>query len=131
MAPAARHTRRASVIESLGFHTHAGYTDDIRSVRYSTALHTNSILNPLEICAQIDLILTNKRHLPNIVVEKRGKYVWVCKPDQTDFESKFVLEIEVVRIWLLKMTAVKFKRLGGDALNYKECCETITKLLNW
>ena len=131
LKPIDTHSRRPSIIESMGFHTHSGYSEEMRSLRYSTAMHTTTAHTPSDINVQLEKILNSRVLLPNLHVEKRSKWVWVLKSEHEEFESKFVMEIEVCSVWLLKMSAIKMKRLGGDAMNYKNCYDKITSLLGW
>jgi hypothetical protein len=129
------HSRRMSLSEVLGFGRHESYGDEIRTVRYSTQLQSVAHKDPVALMKQLESVLQNsfifsKQEFGEngLSTEKRGKWVYNCK-FSTPASGDVIFEIEIVKVWLLPMLAVKTKRLGGDAISYKNAYDRVMNAL--
>jgi hypothetical protein len=135
LQPVPTHGRRFSVQDALGFGRTEGYSDEIRTARFSFQLQSVNQKDPVVLMKQIESILNNSFMFSKIefgenglITEKRGKFVYNCR--FTDPASGDVIfDVEIVKVWLLPMLAVKIKRLGGDGLRYKAAYEKIVTAL--
>ncbi len=46
-------------------------------------------------------------------------------------QGRVVIEVELCRVWLLKLYAIKLRRIAGDALLYKETYDRVVAQLGW
>ncbi|KAI9364380.1 KA1 domain/Ssp2 C-terminal domain-containing protein [Zopfochytrium polystomum] len=105
---------------------------EIRTVRYAFNPHLTSQLPPSAIFQDVHrvLLLLKSQNDGNLKFERsaEGYYYLKCEltgmgPDDVQFE------IEVCRIWLLKMHGVRIKRISGSALSFKFIYSKMCELL--
>lgn len=132
-----QHQRRYSIwTDSPSSQSNGGTYGDIRSIRFNFQLQTlpSHVKDPLQVIAQVQIFFSQYSLSPGDdqtqnTIEKRGPFTVVAQVHQSTVGStpgKVIIEVEVVRVWLLKMLAVKVKRLGGDALAYKSIYDALT-----
>lgn len=104
----------------------------IRSVRFSFNSSTTSELAPSTIFQDVHRVLILLQgKFPNQLAFQRIEdfYVFNCSLKRPIAEESVNFEIEVCKVWLMKMHGVKIKRLGGNALMFKGVYEEISSEL--
>jgi serine/threonine protein kinase len=106
---------------------------EIRSARYSFNPQTTSSLSPSAIFQEVHrvLLLLRKHYDDKLAFERLDDYYQLnCKLKQGNTDDDVEFEIEVCKIWLLKLHGVRIKRLGGSAFVFKDVYSKIVENLN-
>ncbi|KAJ3111566.1 MAP/microtubule affinity-regulating kinase 3 [Phlyctochytrium bullatum] len=106
---------------------------EIRSVRYNFSSKTTSTLNPAAIFQEVHrVLLLLQRQFDNRISFQRTDdfYQLTCKLSEPNPENNVEFEIEVCKIWLLKVHGVRIKRLSGSAFVFKDIYASIVDELN-
>ncbi|VDP86296.1 unnamed protein product [Echinostoma caproni] len=96
-----------------------------RSLRFTWSMRTTSHLPPIEIIHEIKRVLTEN----NCVYEKQNKYLLVCDYGDPSTDANVQWEMEVCRLPRLSMNAVRFRRISGTAVAYKNIAHKIADQL--
>ncbi|KAJ3410443.1 Map microtubule affinity-regulating kinase [Chytridiales sp. JEL 0842] len=113
---------------------------EIRSARYSFNTHTTSSLSPSAIFQEVHrvLLMLKKSYADEkfLYFERDPDFYQLnCKLKSTATspgsggEEEVVFEIEVCKIWLLKLHGVRIKRLAGSAFVFKDVYSKIVENL--
>ena len=95
--------------------------NEIRVVRYSFNPKLTSPLNPSAIFQDVHrVLLILKRQYDGKLQFSRPTSLYYLKCELVGMgEDDLEFDIEICRIWLLKVHGVKIKRLAGNAINFK------------
>jgi serine/threonine protein kinase len=76
-------------------------------------------------------VVDNMTHLFNLkFVRNPDHYLFLCSTEYID-SSIVKFEVEVCKIWLLKMHGIRIKRLSGDGMNFKAINDMIIQGLGY
>ncbi|TPP66074.1 MAP/microtubule affinity-regulating kinase [Fasciola gigantica] len=92
-----------------------------RSLRFTWSMRTTSHLPPMEIIREIKRVLSEN----NCVYEQQNKFLVVCDYGDPSTDANVQWEMEVCRLPRLSMNAVRFKRISGTAVAYKNIAHRI------
>lgn len=92
-----------------------------RSLRFTWSMRTTSHLPPMEIIREIKRVLSEN----NCEYEQQNKYLVVCDYGDPSTDANVQWEMEVCRLPRLSMNAVRFKRISGTAVAYKNIAHRI------
>ncbi|KXS21790.1 kinase associated domain 1-containing protein [Gonapodya prolifera JEL478] len=97
----------------------------IRSIRYAFSSNTTSSMPPQAVFQEVHrvlLLLAQMYGEDRFVFERISDYyVLQCKLYDTGHKRvEVAFEIEVAKVWLLKLHGVRIKRLMGEPLLFKE-----------
>lgn len=101
---------------------------EIRSVRFGFNSATTSELPPSAIFQDVHrvLILLQARYANQISFTRvEDYYVFNCQLTTPNPDDNVQFEIEVCKVWLMKLHGVKIKRISGNALIFKEIYENV------
>ncbi|KAJ3100257.1 Map microtubule affinity-regulating kinase [Phlyctochytrium planicorne] len=106
---------------------------EIRAVRYNFSSKTTSSLNPAAIFQEVHrVLLLVQRLYDNRISFNRVEdyYMFHCKLSEPNPDHNVEFEIEVCKIWLLKVHGIRMKRLTGSAFVFKDLYTSIVDELN-
>lgn len=105
--------------------------DEIRSIRFSFNLIAAPPEKsfPEDIIKQLDVLFNDASLLPALSYDKMGTYFYVGQFESPYGPVKF--EVEVLRVWMLRICGIKIRRVSGEAVGYKIAYDTIIKALAW
>ena len=98
----------------------------VRSMRFSFNTATSSTLEPSVIFKRLHrvLILLSKRYEGAFMYQRPdpGYYLLTCRLHnrRNESEGPLIFEVEVCKVWLLKLHGLRIKRMGGNPLLFKE-----------
>ncbi|KAJ3200064.1 CBL-interacting serine/threonine-protein kinase 8, partial [Clydaea vesicula] len=130
--------------EILDWHVFHKPPKEVRTVRFSFNNNTTSSFEPANIFRELHrVILEVQTEYPNLVVKRMDEYYMVhCilkngesgkKNKENLLSSKekkdLIFEIEICKVWLLKIHGLRFKKLKGDAFMYKSLYQNIVENL--
>ena len=98
----------------------------IRSMRFSFNTATSSTMEPDDIYKQFVKVLQmlTKRYQNYFVFQRQNPdyYLLTCRlmHPSREVDSSSLFEIEVCKVWLLKLHGIRIKRIAGNPLLFKE-----------
>ncbi|KAJ3161812.1 Map microtubule affinity-regulating kinase [Geranomyces michiganensis] len=104
----------------------------IRTVRFAFHSSNTSTLSPSNIFQEVHRVLVDiaRSHDDRLVYKRvQDFYMFNCKLTQPNAEDNVEFEIEVCKVWLLKLHGVRVKRLSGNPFLFKELYSDIVNSL--
>ena len=99
---------------------------NIRSMRFSFNRATSSNMDPADIFRELTITLNklNRQRSNNLTFSRNNPdyYLLICKfrnPFST-VDDPVIFEVEVCKVWLLKIHGLRIKRIAGSPLLFKE-----------
>ncbi|KAI8918226.1 KA1 domain/Ssp2 C-terminal domain-containing protein [Powellomyces hirtus] len=95
----------------------------IRTVRFAFHSATTSTQSPSTVFQEVHRVLSDiSRIHDGKMFYKRVEdyYMFNCKLTQPNAEDNLEFEVEVCKVWLLKIHGVRIKRLSGNPFLFKE-----------
>ncbi|KAI9105241.1 KA1 domain/Ssp2 C-terminal domain-containing protein [Phlyctochytrium arcticum] len=95
----------------------------IRTVRFAFHSATTSTQAPSAIFQEVHrvLVLVSRHHGNRLSFRRVEDYYMLnCKLTEPNPEHSVEFEVEVCKVWLLKMHGVRIKRLSGSPFIFKE-----------
>ena len=107
--------------EIIDWHTFHKPPTEIRTVRFSFSASMTSTLPPALIFRNShDAILELHDEFPSLKVNRVEEYYMMTGSLKSHEDVNVSFEIEVCKVWQLKVHGIRFKRLSGDPFLYKE-----------
>uniref|UniRef100_A0A0M3K1X6 MAP/microtubule affinity-regulating kinase 3 n=1 Tax=Anisakis simplex TaxID=6269 RepID=A0A0M3K1X6_ANISI len=106
----------------------AGAGDEVkpRSLRFTWSMKTTSSLAPEEMMKEIRKVLDQN----NCDYEQRERYLLLCVHGDPNTDSLVQWEMEVCKLPRLSLNGVRFKRISGTSIGFKNIASKIAQDLN-
>jgi hypothetical protein len=94
----------------------------IRSMRFSFNSGMSSTMEPLQIFKRVTAVIQHiklQQGGPFTYRKDQDYYMFICRLASNKGEA-LIFEIEVCKVWLLKLHGVRMKRIAGDPILFKE-----------
>jgi len=122
--------RRHSVMSTPSPAQNVQDTANLRSLRFAfTDTTTTNKYTPEVLYKKLTVILDESEDLS---YKATAEWIVTCTylPKGTKPQHTIIFEVEICKVWLLKLIGVRMKRLSGNALEYKTIYERVVRSLN-
>ncbi|KAJ1564958.1 Serine/threonine-protein kinase par-1 [Nowakowskiella sp. JEL0078] len=106
----------------------------IRTVRFNFNSNTTSSAAPFLVFQEVTraLMCIQKMHDNNLKFTRPNDlYLLACSLNSTVAEDRIEFEVEVCKLWLMKVHGVRIKRISGNPFIYKDVYSTFVSLLQF
>ena len=103
-----------------------GVDDKPRSLRFTWNMKTTSSMDAHQMMEEICRVLENNR----IFYEKRDRFLVLCTHGEGEGGNLVQWEMEVCKLPRLSLNGVRFKRISGNSMAYKDIASTVTNALS-
>lgn len=99
---------------------------EVRTVRFSFSSNTTSLLSPAIIFRELHrVLLATQETTKSLTIKRVDEYYMINCTTAEYGEDPIHFEVEVCKVWMLKMHGLRFKRIAGDPFAYKRLYEEI------
>ena len=107
-------------------HTHTHRSEDKpRSLRFTWSMKTTSSLDPQTIMEDIFRVLESN----SVSYEKKERYLVLCTHGEGEGGHLVQWEMEVCKLPRLSLNGVRFKRISGNTMAFKQIASKVTNEL--
>ena len=97
-----------------------------RSLRFTWSMKTTSSMEPSEIMREIRRVLDRNR----CDYEQKEKYLLLCVHGEPDIDALITWDMEVCKLPRLSLYGIRFKRVSGTSVGFKNIASKITNELH-
>lgn len=97
-----------------------------RALRFTWSMKTTSSKDPLDMMEEIKRVLDENR----CEYEQREKFLLICMHGGHAEMNNVTWEMEVCKLPRLSLNGVRFKRISGSSINFKNVASKIANELN-
>lgn len=117
--------------EIVDWHAFHRPPNEIRTVRFSFSPSTTSALPPAIIFRELHrVLLQTQEFVKSLKIKRLEEYYMVHCVTAEYGEDPIQFEVEICKVWMLKIHGLRFKRLAGDPFSYKKLYQNITEQLD-
>lgn len=107
-------------------HSFRGSEDKPRSLRFTWSMKTTSSMDPHTMMDEISRVL----ELNSVSFEKKERFLVFCTHGEGEGGNLVQWEMEVCKLPRLSLNGVRFKRISGNSMAFKQIASRIANELN-